>query len=99
MDKWSAILLDVEEMWENSASSRYTSAAGPQSQHYRIRRDTFKAERIYSLYGYDWFVKFVEERPHIHNLLNNHHPCDLNDGQCTMFCYFFKNGGCIYATK
>ena len=94
MDKWSKILLDADEMWEKSATSHHTSM-----EEYEVRKDTFKAERIYSLYGYEWFVKFVEERPHIHKLLHNHHPCDLNDGQCTIFCYFFKNGGCNYATE
>ena len=53
MDKWTLILLEVEGMWEADSYAAYLGQIGCDPQKYRVERDTFKADRIYALYGYD----------------------------------------------
>lgn len=87
MDKWTSILLTVKEMWEVSCEhllADYTT------DEYVRKRDEFKARRIYDLYGYEWFMKFIGRCPHI---AQDFLPCNKNDGQCSMLCLNYK-GGC-----
>lgn len=94
MDKWTLILLEVEGMWEADSYAAYLGQIGCDPQKYRVERDTFKADRILALYGYDYFLRFVERCPHIQEMIEKYKPCDQNGGQCTMFCAYYKEGGC-----
>ena len=97
MDKWTAIILDAEKMWAASADMRTAQDCG--TKEYVRRRDIFKAERIYDLYGYENFLKFIKGCPHIQKeMARKYLPCDCDNGQCNMFCIFYE-GGCTYATK
>ena len=60
-------------------------------------KDTYKAMRVYSLYGFDMFERFVKERPHIIGLLECFVTCKTNeDGQCTYACHYYdKEKGCM----
>lgn len=98
MDDWTLILLDAESMWEADSYAHYLGQIGCDPQKYRIERDTFKAERIYALYGYDYFLHFIERCPHIQELANKYLPCKQPGAQCSMFCIHYI-GGCTYATK
>lgn len=99
MDKWTLIMLEMEDMWAMSAASRSMAARGLDSQHYARIRDEFKARRIYDLYGWEYFSKFVERCPHIQYILTEYLPCDREaSAQCNMFCNFYK-GGCTYANE
>ena len=98
MDNWILILLEVESMWEADSYAQYLSQIGCDPQKYRIERDTFKADRIYALYGYDYFMRFVERCPHIQEYAKKYKQCDQNNEQCTMFCAQYE-GGCTNATK
>ena len=86
MDKWTLILLEAEDMWEQDSYAHYLSRIDCSTQKYRIERDTFKADRIFALYGYDYFLRFVERCPHIQEMMKKYKPCDQNNGQCTLFC-------------
>ena len=98
MDKWTLILLEVESMWEVDSYAQYLGQIGCDPQKYRIERDTFKADRIYALYGYDYFLRFIERCPHIQEMAKKYLPCKQNkDGQCTIFCINYE-GGCKNAT-
>ena len=98
MDKWTLILLEVESMWEADSYAHYLGQIGCDPQKYRIERDTFKADRIYALYGYDYFLRFIERCPHIQEMAKKYLPCKQNkDGQCTIFCINYE-GGCKNAT-
>ena len=98
MDKWTLILLEVEGMWEADSYAQYLGQIGCDPQKYRIERDTFKADRIYALYGYDYFLRFIERCPHIQEMAKKYLPCKQNkDGQCTIFCINYE-GGCKNAT-
>lgn len=99
MDKWTRILLEVEGMWEADAYAQYLGQTGCDPQTYRIERDTYKAERIHDLYGYEYFLNFVQRCPHIKGIVKVQPPCKKNGGQCTLFCYYYGNGGCTYATE
>ena len=92
------ILLEVEGMWEADSYAGYLGQIGCDPQYYRQERDKYKADRIYALYGYDYFMRFVERCPHIQEYAKKYKPCDQSDGQCTMFCALYK-GGCTNATK
>lgn len=94
MDKWTLILLEVEGMWEADSYAAYLGQIGCDPQKYRVERDTFKADRIYALYGYDYFLRFVERCPHIQEMIEKYKPCDQNGDQCTLFCAYYKKGGC-----
>lgn len=98
MDNWILILLEAESMWEADSYAQYLSQIGCDPQKYCIERDTFKADRIYALYGYDYFMRFVERCPHIQEYAKKYKPCDQNNEQCTMFCAQYE-GGCTNATK
>lgn len=69
MDKWTMIILEAEDMWEVSAEARSLAARELTTEDYRRIRDSFKARRIYDLYGYDYFLRFVEKCPHIADLI------------------------------
>lgn len=99
MDNWTLILLEVEGMWEADSYAQYLGQIGCDPQKYRIERDTFKADRIYALYGYDYFLRFIERCPHIQEMAKKYLPCKQNkDGQCTIFCINYE-GGCKNATN
>ena len=99
MDKWLEILMAVENMWEIDSYAQYLTTIGCDPQKYCIERDTFKADRIYALYGYDYFLRFVERCPHIQEMAQKYLPCERSqDAQCTMFCINYK-GGCKNATE
>lgn len=94
MDNWTLILLEAEDMWEQNPYSHYLYQIGCDHQKYQIERDTFKAGRILALYGYDYFLRFVERCPHIQEMIKEYKPCDQNSDQCTLFCTYCKEGGC-----
>lgn len=94
MDEWTMILLEVEGMWEADSYAGYLKQIECDSLYYRQERDKYKADRIYALYGYDYFLRFVERCPHIQEYAKKYKPCDQNSGQCTMFCAYYKKGGC-----
>lgn len=98
MDDWILILLEMESMWEADSYAQYLGQIDCDPQKYRIERDIFKADRIHALYGYDYFMRFVERCPHIQEYAKKYKSCDQNDGQCSMFCAQYK-GGCTNATK
>ena len=99
MDDWTLILLEVEGMWEADSYAQYLGQIGCDPEKYRIERDTFKADRIYALYGYDYFLRFIERCPHIQEMAQKYLPCERSqDAQCTMFCINYE-GGCKNATK
>ena len=98
MDNWTLILLEAESMWEADSYAQYLGQIGCDPQKYRIERDTFKADRIYALYGYDYFLRFIERCPHIQEMAKKYLPCKHSpDAQCTMFCIYYE-GGCKNAT-
>ena len=86
-------------MWEADSYAAYLGQIGCDPQKYRQERDKFKADRIYALYGYDYFMRFVKRCPHIQEYAKKYKPCDQNDGQCTMFCVHYKEGGCTDAAN
>ena len=89
------ILLDMDDMWEKSAEYRLMPL-NTDEQTYRQKRDMYKAQRIYSLYGYDFFSRFIKERPHLYDLLDNYVPCNREPHQCTIFCHKYnKEKGCM----
>lgn len=92
------ILLEVEGMREADSYAGYLARIGCDTQYYRQERDKYKADRIYALYGYDYFMRFVERCPHIQEYAKKYKPCDQNNGQCIMFCAQYK-GGCTNATE
>lgn len=87
---------ELEIAWRNTAEYKYflfNSSIGD----YDIRRDTYKARQIYALYGYKRFYKFIQERPHIFEIMRDYVPCRNEECQfqCTMFCYKYdKERGC-----
>lgn len=95
MDKWVNILLEVEQMWEESRE-RAIAAHYPMTEQYCIDRDFYKAQRILEMYGYEWFRRFIDRCPHIIHLLDDLVPCKREPDlyQCTMFChkYNFEKG-------
>mgnify|MGYP003478516735 FL=1 len=86
------ILLEVEGMWEADSYAGYLARIGCDPQYYRQERDKYKADRIYALYGYDYFMRFVERCPHIQEYAKKYKPCDQNNGQCMMFCAQYEIG-------
>lgn len=99
MDNWILILLEVEGMWEADSYAGYLGQIGCDPQKYRQERDKFKADRIYALYGYDYFMRFVERCPHIQEYAKKYKPCERSENaQCTMFCAQYE-GGCTNATE
>ena len=92
------ILLEAEGMWEADSYAGYLGQIGCDPLYYRQERDKYKADHIYELYGYDYFIRFVERCPHIQEYAKKYKPCDQNSGQCTMFCAYYKEGGCTDAT-
>lgn len=58
MDKWKMILEAAESMWEKSRE--YIIAKSKLYDEYCIERDLYKARRIFDLYDYEWFYKFVK---------------------------------------
>lgn len=101
MDKWVEIIFEAEDMWRNSAEALSIARRGVTTEEYRRERDIFKARRILDMYGYDYFRMFVERCPHILDLIESfgYSPCERGDGNCSMMCIFYKNGGCTNATK
>ena len=102
MDKWISILITAENMWQESrekavATECYTT------DEYCITRDLYKARRIFDLYGYESFRRFVDRCPHIINLVDDYVPCNQlpERYQCTMFChkYNFEKGCTLNATE
>lgn len=61
---------------------------------YNLKRDDFKARRIFEECGYDWFVQFVHmNEPQLDYLLDELYPCESADAQCNLFCKRF-GGNC-----
>ena len=98
MNKWTKIILEMETMWSESAEALLLIAAKADMETWRKERDAYKARRIYDLYGFDCFLKFVDENPHIREVVKVPAGC-TRDGQCTFFCYYYGEGGCKNATK
>lgn len=97
------ILLEIEDTWQVSAACRSISARELTTEDYRQERDIFKARRIYDLYGYEYFNRFINRCPHIIDKFDDLVPCNIkNDiANCSMFChkYNFERGCVLYATK
>lgn len=93
MNKYNTIIEEVSQMWEESAEYKLAAAMG-MGDDVTIR-NYYMGLRIKDLYGMDYLTMFVEEHPDIAQLFK---PCDYEDGQCSMICYYFKNGGCSYIT-
>lgn len=102
MDKWTQIILEMEDMWHNSAEYKYMPLNIPKEDYIK-QRDLYKAERIYDLYGYDYFFKFIQSCPSTHEFLDSFVPCkrEPHKFQCTMFChkYDFEKGCTLNATE
>lgn len=81
-------------MWEANSYAAYLGQIGCDPLYYRQERDKYKADYIYALYGYDYFMRFVERCPHIQEYIKKYKPCDQDNSQCTLFCIYFKEGGC-----
>ena len=101
MDKWREIIFEAEDMWRNSVDARVAQIRGVDTETYRRLRDTYKARRILDLYGYEYFRMFVDRCPHIIEYVKDfgYAPCEQGDGNCSMICIFYKNGGCTNAAK
>lgn len=87
----------AEDAWKTSPSigTYYLDV-----EEYRYIRDIYKAQWIYEHYGYDSFIRFVERCPHIYDIIKEYNPCGRGAvAQCEMFCYYYKDGGCKYATE
>lgn len=69
-------MLEMEDLWAESAEVRSLSAREINAKEYSKMRDTFKANHILALYGYDYFIKFVERCPHIQEMLTKYKPCE-----------------------
>lgn len=78
MSEWESILLEAEDIWENCVNGRYAGTWDSDKEKYKIDRDVFKARRIYELYGYNYFLKFIAGCPHIKNYFNDLVPCEDN---------------------
>ena len=99
MDDWTLILLEAEGAWETDGYAGYLVQKGCDPQHYRQERDKFKADHIYTIYGYDYFMRFVERCPHIQEYAKKYKPCERSENaQCMMFCAQYE-GGCTNATE
>lgn len=101
MDKWTLILLEAEEMWASSAAASSLRIKGVPCGTYAQERDLFKASRIYDLYGYEYFRRFIDRCPHIIDMFDDIVPCSKKDTQCSMFChkYDFERGCTKYANE
>ena len=99
------IIETAEDMWKESREYQISAEliADEDYDQYKIDRDLYKARRIFDLYGYDWFCRFIERCPHISHLLDEYVPCKQypEQYQCTMFChkYDFKKGCTLNATE
>ncbi len=92
MDKWTMIIMEMEDMWHNSVEYRVVPSSYT-AKEYRIERDIYKAQRIYDLYGYDYFMRFLQQCPHIIEFMDNYVPCKKqgpHQNQCTMFCHRYN---------
>lgn len=99
MDKWNMIILEMEDNWHNSREYKFLPIDIP-LEEYRRRRDLYKAERIYDMYGEPYFERFVRQASHIAQDLDWYAPCQRTENaQCSMFCHKFKEGGCIDGTN
>lgn len=97
MDDQTLILLEAEEAW---STSRCHGTYYLSPEEYRFIRDTFKAHWIYEHYGYEHFLQFVNRCPHIQDLIKDYSPCKkAQDSQCSIYCYYYTNGGCKNATE
>ena len=97
MVKYEIAIEELTKSWEESAEHRL--AAAMQMGDDQILRDYYIGRRISDMYGLDYLMQFIEERPHIASLFDDCKPCDCQEGQCSMTCYYFKNGGCSNATE
>ena len=89
------ILMEMEDMWHASQDYKYCPIDMPHDE-YKIKRDYYKAVRIYDLYGCEQFGRFVQHCPHIEHLLDTYVPCKKEKNlQCTMFCHkYSRDKGC-----
>ena len=95
------ILLEMEDVWHTSEEYKFCPIDMPHNE-YKIKRDCYKAQRIYELYGFEYFGRFVIHCPHIQNLMDDYVPCKREQNiQCTMFChkYDVKKGCMLNAAK
>lgn len=102
MDKWTMIIMEMEDMWHNSIEYKIVPPSYS-AKEYRIERDIYKAQRIYDLHGYDYFLRFLRQCPHIIEFMDDYVPCkrEPQQYQCTMFChkYDFEKGCTLNATE
>ncbi len=96
MKSYEMIEWEMEDLWAESAERKYLPISF-QGLEYECVRDSYKAQRIYMMYGYDMFVKFVTDRPHIAHLLDEYVPCKQEAGaQCSLYCHKYnKEKGCM----
>ena len=97
MKSYEMIEWEMDELWAESAERKWLEETRAQDHTYQNMKDTYKAMRVYSLYGFDMFERFVKERPHIIGLLECFVTCKTNeDGQCTYACHYYdKEKGCM----
>ena len=60
MSEWHNILLEAEDMWENSTLAFLLINRNLTKEEYNKERDMYKAGYIYKFYGYDYYKKFIE---------------------------------------
>ena len=87
MEEW---LESVDRMWEKSIERQL--AVG--SSDYWMKKDLYRARRIYDCYGYGKLYEFIQMRPLIRDKVDEYVPCLQNNGQCTMFCHRYLKGRC-----
>ena len=97
MVKYEIAIEELTQDWIESAEHKL--AAAMQMGDDKFLRDYYIGRRLYDMYGLDYLMQFIEERPHIKDLFDDCKPCDCQDGQCSMLCPNFKNGGCSNATE
>lgn len=97
MDKWTAIILDMEDMWAKSAQYKHFPL-NTSKEEYELERDLFKVRRIYDMYGYEYCMRFANEHPAVKAYLEDYVPCqrEPHKHQCTIFCHKYNyERGCL----
>ena len=87
-------------MWLASAEACLLAVNGSDEKSYRRAADLFKAQRILSMHGYEYFKMFIDGSPHAAEIVKtlNAIPCK-GDAQCNLYCYYYSEGGCKNGTN
>ena len=100
-NKYAKIIAELEENWSNSAEALSYNKSEIGSWQYTKARDLYIAHQILDMYGYDYFKYFVNNSPHIYDILQiiTNVPCDKAEGQCSMLCHYYQRGCVINVTN